>query len=702
MRNRGGCPAKRLRVLIPLLLVCVMEMTVFNLPFWESLSFPDSQTVSVTAGKGLSVQGNRYTITDADDAILNLDLPAPKGTVVHNVALQLEPSWKERRFLPSAGTTIDVKPMIADEGHAGGPVGMRAVHVSEGLSATHYIRIHTAGKVTSLSLSFPGDTGRSFTLSAVRINARPPFHWSMTRFLCLLSAAYLVYAFWPTRSMYRWDLDFRESRQRVVAAVFLVLQVFVLVAVTQLIVPSRVFGSTYLTANGAFINDDNQYDHLADAILSGRLYLDLPVPDWLAGLPNPYSPPSRAAMSYQTGQPTYWDYAFFDGKYYTYFGVVPALLAFVPFKLLTGRDLRTDFAVAVFAVLFVLAAAYFLHQLFARYAKRVSLGAYLVSCLGFITGCGTLTQTFLPKIYSLPMLSSMAFTLFGLGLWMGASKRHGRLSKLALAGGALLIALNLGCRPQFILSAFLAFPIFVREIRERLFFSVRGIVNTLCVVLPFLLIGVCAMLYNHARFGSYFDFGAAYNLTGFDMVHSERSLSRIPWGIWLYLFQPLDITPNYPFMKQIDDPSMYQGFLIMEPMFGGFLAFAPVAVFLCLLPRVRREVHEAKAGLLLGMLLAFAALILVVDTRIVGVSSRYFSDFGWMLLTCACLCAVMLINRHDSRTAGRIILYAFVVLTLCGVFVSYWNLLSDGRYGELQTYNNTLYRIVESWFLPLA
>lgn len=646
------------------------------------------------------VGGRAYTIVDSEHALLKVNLPSDNMDV-QNIALDMHPvSSRSQGVIHSAGQTFNVTPYVKDAGHES-YVARNVAHVSEALEATHFIRLHNAGNTDAITLSITSNTAKSFELNSVRINARPPFRISLLRIICMLSAYYLIWLFWPTRSMYVWELNLKQSRQKILLAVFLILQAAVLIMSTQLILPARVFSSTYLTGDGSFLNDDNQYNHLADALIAGRPYLDLPVPQWLANASNPYDPGMRATMAQRTGQPSYWDYAFFNGKYYSYFGVLPALLTFVPFKILTGTNLRTDIAVALFAVLFLCASVYFLYRLFRRYVPTVSFGLYLISCLGFVTGSGVLTQTFLPKIYSLPILASLMFTLCGLALWIGAKENEDRISRISLILGAICIGANLGCRPQFVLTAFLAFPIFSKEIKEGLFFSVRGIVNTMCVILPFLLLGSAAMAYNHVRFGSFFNFGATYNLTGFDMVNSEHSWARVPWGIWLYLFQPIHLAPTYPFIEQIEPASMYMGSLIMEPMYGGLIVFAPMTLAICCIPHMRKELHHLSVLPIMRVLLIYACIVLLIDIRIVGVSSRYLSDIGWSLLACACISVAALLSKYGDPL-HKIVIYGFVVLVLVGVFVSYWNLLSNGRYGELQVYNNTVYRIIESWFLPLA
>ena len=111
------------------------------------------------------------------------------------------------------------------------------------------------------------------------------------------------------------------------------------------------------------------------------------------------------------------------------------------------------------------------------------------------------------------------FGLFGLGMWL-SSCNTGSLIRWKMVAGSVSIALIIGCRPQLVLIFILAVPIFWNEtIKERLFFSKKGILNTVLVMLPFIIVGVAMMAYNAARFHSPFDFGANYNLTGNDMTH---------------------------------------------------------------------------------------------------------------------------------------------------------------------------------------
>lgn len=698
----------RWRVLVPLLLVVAAELVFFNLPAWQSLAFPAQRRVDVIAGAGVRVEGDRYTVTSSspDDAVLSVD-PGGWGDI-RSVTLDLEGGGM-RHGIPTAGRTLTVTPLLVDEGHATGGIRLHEAHVSEGLEATHHIRLHPAGRVRSIRLYLAGGRGLSFTLRSVRVNARVPLHVSALRLACLLAAAYLAYAFLPSRAMYRWRLDLTQPRQRIRLGLLLAAGSLALAASTQLILPARLYASTYTTGGGAFLNDANQYDHLADAFLAGRVWLDLPVPDWLAVTPTPYDTGLRALMAHRTGQPSYWDYAFHDGRYYSYFGPLPALLLYAPFKLATGRDLRTDHAVALLAVLALWAIAYFLHALLRSRLPHATLGLYLLAVLGLAAGSGLLTQTYLPKVYSPPVLAALALTLTGLGLWLDAA-RPGRMPvRAGIALGSLCIALDLACRPQSVLAALLAAPVLAPLAARRPRRALPG--DALCLAGPFAAAGAAMMAYNQARFGSPFDFGAAYNLTGFDLTHLDASPTRLAWGLWVYLLQPAVVSPNYPFLKRADDVAMYMGATPMEPMYGGLAALAPTTLLLALLPWARRRTRHARAWPLTAGLLLLALAITLIDTRLSAFSSRYLTDLSWPVLAAATLTTGTLLEPDPPDASGdgapddgarAVLLRLLILLTLLTLLAACWSLLADGRYEELRTANNTLYRIVESWFLPLA
>lgn len=676
--------------------VLFFEVFVFNFPFWESLSFGPASDERVSSYSGMTCENGIYTITDPDDAAFDISIPY---ATVNNIHFKTSSTSFVQTSPISAGETYSLTVFVQDEGNKDNLIDLGTVSISENISSTQYLRIHPAGDVKEVRLQLHLSKGSSFAIDALSFNSHRPFQVSWLRVLIMAFAALILVAFRPSSSLFHKHLDLKDKSQKFLIALFFICCAAVIAGVSQLIIPSRIFDGTYLTENGAFINDDNQYNHLADSILAGKVSLDLPVPEWLPSMDNPHDAHARAQLSQATGEPTYWDYAFYNGSYYSYFGALPALLTFVPYKLLTGHDLRTDIVVVLFCWTFIASSMWFIYRLMRRYMQNASLGFYFTSSLLLIVGSGILTQAFLPKIYSIPILSALTFTFSGLAFWLNASSPRS-ISKQHLVAGAVCLAATLGCRPQFILASTLAFPIFYNEIKQRIFFSRKSLANTLSIITPFLIIGSAAMAYNQARFGSFFDFGASYNLTGFDMTQKSFSLSLLPWGTFLYLFQPLMLEPNFPFIATIPQPSSYLGQFIMEPFFGGFFAFAPAALSLFAIgkaaPGLKR--NHLYGFCLISILLGL--LIMIIDMQVASISMRYIGDFGWYFIISS-LCVFYFSSENAPLNIRKALSTLFVALTLVGIFVAFWNLLSDGRYGELIASNNTLYRMVQSWFTPL-
>ena len=77
----------------------------------------------------------------------------------------------------------------------------------------------------------------------------------------------------------------------------------------------------------------------------------------------------RAITAEQAAPDALWDVAYYQGRYYVYFGVIPCLLFQLPFEALTGvRDLPPSLAMILLSWLFLLAAPLLVKQ--ARYVMR--------------------------------------------------------------------------------------------------------------------------------------------------------------------------------------------------------------------------------------------------------------------------------------------------------------------------------------------
>ncbi|MBQ9068262.1 MAG: hypothetical protein IJ131_04250 [Eggerthellaceae bacterium] len=442
----------------------------------------------------------------------------------------------------------------------------------------------------------------------------------------------------------------------------------------------------------------DQYGYLADAFLHGRTWLALDVSPDLLSLDNPY----KTSLRYEIGSesvPIYWDVAFFDGKYYSYFGALPALLLYAPYQLLTGAMLGTPAAVGVLCTLFIVGAVFLSWALVATYLPEGPRTGAMVLCLfAIVLGGNAMYLVTVPRFYSVPYLCSLALTCTGLAFWIRSSWNyscgvaHLPRARLFLALGSLFIALNIASRPLFFFSVILAFPIFSKQIfGDRVIFARGCLADTLCALVPFFVVGFAQMAYNFVRFGGFFDFGSAYNLTGFDMVLYHQKWSNTLAIFQDYLCARPDLIPEFPFFLAVIDEYPNQ-FVPCEPYVAGFVFIVPVVLLALCLPFVAKRVGKSLVALsVLSLLLAF--VLIVLDARTAGLSQRYFGDFGIFLIIPACMAIVGVYACLSKRGTAAVRVWTVVVLLFVALSltISVLAILAPGRYDSLAGVNPNAY-----------
>lgn len=501
----------------------------------------------------------------------------------------------------------------------------------------------------------------------------------------------------PSSPLYEVRLDIASRGVAVAIALLLLFQAGIVVCVGRVIGASLApFDEYSVSTGGPWGYDNDQYAHVADALLAGRLTLDLPVAESLRGLPNPYDTAARSETLSAAGEYFYMDYAYYQGSYYSYFGVLPALISYAPFKLLTGRNLPNAPVALAYGITLSCAIAAAFYRLYRRFFNEANLGAYLTVELAAFFGCGIVYLTCLPTLYSVPILLGLTLVHAAIWCWLGAADglhTRGSLSKPYLLAGGICGGLTILCRPLYVLVALVAVGLFWREVfRDRLFFSRKGLGNTLCVMVPFVAVGCIAMAYNYARFGSPLDFGAAYNLTGEDMTARHFVLARVPACLFEYLFQPLTVTTAFPYVHLTTMEADFQGIWFFEPYVGGFFALSPVALFAFGAFRKKDAALDDACRPLALVCWVIAMVIAVADFTVASITQRYHSDFAWALLICAALVIWSRWQRPETPAAYKSVVVGLLFL---GAFLVGLAEFAPGTYVDMAHGCPTLYYFVK-------
>ncbi len=175
-----------------------------------------------------------------------------------------------------------------------------------------------------------------------------------------------------------------------------------------------------------------QYQELAEALSEGKVSVG-DAEKALLAVKNPYDTIAlqAAGIGYRA------DYAYHDGKYYVYFGIVPVLLLYLPYYLLTGGALQNYVAVFVFFAGFIIAAAGFVYELMKRYFKEQPFYLWAVGT-GMLVGSYSMFYLLIrPDLYHVPIVASAMFATGGLWLYLAGLNRPKK------SGGAVCVWLFL-------------------------------------------------------------------------------------------------------------------------------------------------------------------------------------------------------------------------------------------------------------------
>lgn len=509
-------------------------------------------------------------------------------------------------------------------------------------------KVDPYGTLREIQLKF-SELKSSVTLESVVLYSAVPYAFSAVRYLLLFAALGLVQ--WiRVYALYRIPYDRTKFRHR--AAVLVM--TLVCAASALLFLRPNLTTISYPLVNGAAGYDP--YVQTFDALRHGRVTLDLDAAPELAELDNVYDNSERNA----SGISYAWDRAYYNGHYYSYFGITPVLVFYYPFYWLRGALPPLGIAVTFFSVLSILFLCGAVMAFVRAFVPRANL-LLLLGCLPAAVCCsGVYFSLQYADLYYLAVVTASCFLL--LAVWLGIQGSVHFAGKpvrrtLCLAGSGLSLILCVGARPSAAVAAAILIPLFLGVlVRKQSTWKCR--LSQAAAFLVPLLAGLGGIFaYNQLRFGSPLDFGAAYQLTTSDIHAYHLQLSQLPAAIYHDLLQLPKMSNTFPFFGvQSLSLNSYQAYRYVADALG----VCSYPLLLCgflLLPRVLRQPgSETLQGVTLRQQRAVFALCFLLPVVMAwlnfcmgGVNMRYVID----LLPPAVLGSVGCLLRCNSGTARR-------------------------------------------------
>lgn len=633
MKKKLSHTARKIWIIFAIVLG--IELFFFNFRHWESLGNSEVSDLHLMLGSGYADhRDGTYTIGEGS---LDID--------IEGINCDLETACIELSVLNAAEGEVRpvlVRQYVTDESHKIF-YGLPERELWENEKRSSYITYHLYGKCTALKIVPELLSGQEISLS-VTLNPVIPLFLSIERVAAMLLLAAGIALLRPSSVLHR--ISYFKLGGKLKAAGMLVFFM------------AHIGLFFYLTNVNPYFREERgdnqrQYQELAESLKKGSFSLAEEPPPALAEMENPYDYDYRNQVMNEAGTWYKWDHAYYEGKYYVYFGVVPAVLFYLPYYLVTGTHLHNYMLIFVLALLYLAGILGVIDQVIKKWFPAASLAVWFMITELTLSGSGIIYMTKRPDLYTVPILSGLVFGVLGLWCFLLADEK-GKLLRRYLALGSLFTALIAGCRPQLFLFVVFSF-ILLGKYASPIETLKKEKAAALVYVLPMLAVAGLLMYYNYSRFGSAVDFGANYNLTFNDMRRRGWEWDRIPLGIAAYLFWPVRFQVQFPFMEANYFGSQYMGVTIQEATYGGIFSTRLFAWFGLLPVIFYRQMKKGRRQPWLFSVtgLLIAGIVIAVDTNMSGILQRYFSDFSIFIMLSAAV-AVLLVLSHE-KVSGSIL-----------------------------------------------
>jgi hypothetical protein len=444
------------------------------------------------------------------------------------------------------------------------------------------------------------------------------------------------------------------------------------------------------------------YNQLAGSLLQGHTYLAAKPSPQLLALRDPYD-------SWLNERFRLHDASLYRGRYYLYFGVAPAMVLYVPWRVLTGGRVSDGIAVTVFSMGGYAFSCLLLFLLLKASQIRVPWFLRLAACCAL--GLGQMAPIVLrrPRVYEVAVSAGYCFLLGGV-YFLARRMVRPDAGRWLPALAAAFFGLAVASRPHCALAALLAAILYglhlirVRGLRRR-----PWLAEFARFALPLAIAGGLIGWYNYSRFDNPLEFGIRYQLAGVPnlMSGSAPMASRVRFivaSVYYLLACPPNFLPRFPFFElngaapPFGNPDLLPNEYYLEPVAGAFVVSPLVLAGFALpfLSRKRKRLPaEVRAALATLMACGFAIFAALCSTN--WASGRYVLDFVPVLLLAGLFVCLWLSVDLPSRWMRA----AAVTLTLAGcVWASAVNMgLSVNGYGyPLEKPHSALFGSVASFF----
>jgi hypothetical protein len=414
------------------------------------------------------------------------------------------------------------------------------------------------------------------------------------------------------------------------------------------------------------------YSMLAKALLKGQLFID-------------EAPPVDSVVVH--------------GKRYLYAGPVPALFH-MPSLLLFNRSTPTGLIIAILCAGVCVLLAMILKELTPQNDMPKLSGIRLCFVGAFVLSGFSLLMVSIPSFHHEAIVSAVFFLMVAIYLLIRARGRGYRMSVLATLLGGLAISLCIGSRFSYVISATIVGSIFVVGMIRNSSGIPKGEIIRTCVLgfgITILMVGLL-LYYNHARFGSYGEFGVKYLTSIYQEYFVQGHFLRydhVPYNLWSIFWRIPQFTPEFPFLVlpafilKVQSVGLMPYFLInVNELSASVFCLMPI-MLLSVVPLLASWRNPDGFRLTTYLILSSVFVVQCLTISLTPASTaRYYYDFLPIMMMMSYIGA-MWIEKHGSRPT--VMVGSLAVLSIVLSFALPMNALS--LYAHFIEYKSPLLQV---------
>lgn len=659
-----------------LLAATVLELTIFQFPSFHLLlgDYPQKTLLpseaTIESGEyELDENSKTLKIKGKNEVVITFEgLDIPVGTV--RVQARFGDDTKHTKVVLDA----------TDATHVEYRYDFATADLIDGRENTQYIPCQLSGNVQKLRVKLTGyNDGDVVLLQNIQLNTPVPFGVSPLRMLLIVALGTLAYAiaFAPLLKK-PYEETTRFCRRVVTWMTAFVMVLAVLIVMAEL--PDGGIKKQLTQRTGNQITQE-----LVDAFEKGQTSLLKEPSEELLALENPYDWSMRGSA----GAEAEWDHVLYDGKYYSYYGIAPVILLYLPYHKLTGHYCSTNLSVLLFSLIGLLFLGMTYLAFVKRWFRKIPSGCVIAGLAILFSACGIWFSVGRTLFYEISISSGFAFVTMGAYCLISSNilgqVGQGKVSLVRTALASLFLGIAVLCRPTLAVYAICACVYFIVGIPKAGVILEEGTVNgvnkvrrigyILCAVLPLAALGVTQMWYNFVRFDSPLDFGIQYSLTINDFTNSQYHTHFVLIGLLNYLFAMPAFSAEYPFITTPFSKMEVNGYYFSDSGNTSgilFLALPVLAYFFCCkaLRKLPDRKSQWKNALLVGLPCVIMPLVIICSIWESGYAIRYTADFSWEIILGAYIILFFLYEKTKNETKKELVRKFMAVSMVCAIVVN--------------------------------